>query len=159
MEIQKIFSNIEDPEETLYSVLMSEDEITLFSEVKEKEEKKGNKLGTVGKVALGAGAATSLASGVVSNKIVNDVMKKAASKTGVEKLGWGNGSFYADFGPNARAKVDRASELTKRALKQNKGFKKAIKVDKIGTGVALTGAGLMAANHFLNKNKKKKDNE
>ena len=159
MEIQKVFSNIEDPEETLYSVLMSEDEITLFSEVKEKEEKKGNKLGTVGKVALGAGAATSLASGVVSNKIVNDVMKKAASKTGVEKLGWGNGSFYADFGPNARAKVDRASELTKRALKQNKGFKKAIKVDKIGTGVALTGAGLMAANHFLNKNKKKKDNE
>ena len=39
MEIQKIFSNIEDPEETLYSVLMSEDEITLFSEVKEKEER------------------------------------------------------------------------------------------------------------------------
>ena len=42
MEIQKIFSNIEDPEETLYSVLMSEDEITLFSEVKEKEEKINN---------------------------------------------------------------------------------------------------------------------
>ena len=156
MEIQKIFSNIEDPEETLYSVLMSEDEITLFSEVKEKEEKKGNKLGTAGKVALGVGGATSLASGVVSNKIVNDVMKKAASKTGVEKLGWGSGSYYVDFGPNARAKVDRAVELTKRSLKQNKGFKKAIKVDKIGTGVALAGAGLMAANHFLNK---KKDNE
>ena len=32
MEIQKVFSNIEDPEETLYSVLMSEDEIDLFSE-------------------------------------------------------------------------------------------------------------------------------
>ena len=159
MEIQKIFSNIEDPEETLYSVLMSEDEITLFSEVKEKEEKKGNKLGTAGKVALGAGAATSLASGVVSNKIGNDVMKKVASKTGVEKLGWGLGSSYHNFGPNAQAKVDRASELTKRALKQNKGFKKALKADTIGTGVALTGAGLMAANHFLNKNKKKKDNE
>ena len=57
------------------------------------------------------------------------------------------------------AKVDRAVELTKRSLKQNKGFKKAIKADKIGTGVALTGAGLMAANHFLNKKKKKKDNE
>ena len=53
MEIQKIFSNIEDPEETLYSVLMNEEEIILFSEVKEKEEKKGNKLGTAGKVALG----------------------------------------------------------------------------------------------------------
>ena len=95
----------------------------------------------------------------ICNKIANDVMKKAASKTGVDKLGWGMGSYYHDFGPNAQAKVDRASELTKRALKQNKGFKKAIKVDKIGTGVALTGAGLMAANHFLNKNKKKKDNE
>ena len=95
----------------------------------------------------------------VSNKIVNDVMKKAASKTGVEKLGWGMGSRYSDFSPNAQAKVDRAVELTKRSLKQNKGFKKAIKVDKIGTGVALTGAGLMAANHFLNKKKKEKDNE
>lgn len=83
-------------------------------------------------------------------------MKKVASKTGVEKLGWGLSSSYHNL--NAQAKVDRASELTKRALKQNKGFKKAIKVDKIGTGVALTGAGLMAANHFLNK-KKKKDNE
>ena len=83
-------------------------------------------------------------------------MKKVASKTGVEKLGWGMGSFYHNFGPNAQAKVDRAVGLTKRALKQNKGLKRAIKADKIGTGVALTGAGLMAANHFLNK---KKDNE
>ena len=33
MEIQKVFSNIEDPEENLYSVLMSEDEIDLFSEI------------------------------------------------------------------------------------------------------------------------------
>lgn len=32
MEIQKVFSNIEDPEENLYSVLMSEDEIALYSE-------------------------------------------------------------------------------------------------------------------------------
>ena len=31
MEIQKIFSNVEDPEENLYSVLMSEEEYTLFS--------------------------------------------------------------------------------------------------------------------------------
>ena len=32
MEIQKIFSNVEDPEENLYSVLMSEEELSLFSE-------------------------------------------------------------------------------------------------------------------------------
>ena len=30
MEIQKIFSNVEDPSENLYSVLMSEDELNLF---------------------------------------------------------------------------------------------------------------------------------
>lgn len=36
MEIQKVFSNIEDPEETLYSVLMSEDEVVLFSELQKK---------------------------------------------------------------------------------------------------------------------------
>lgn len=158
----KIFSSYDDygyEDERLYSVLMSEDEITLFSEVKEKEEKKGNKLETAGKVALGAGAATSLASSVISNKIGNDVMKKVASKTGVEKLRWGMRSYYRDFSPNAQAKVNRAIELTERSLKQNKGFKKAIKADKIGTGVSLTGAGLMAANHFLNKKKKKKDNE
>lgn len=33
MKIQKIFSNIENEEEKLYSVLMTEDEITLFSEL------------------------------------------------------------------------------------------------------------------------------
>lgn len=33
MEIQKIFSNVENPNETLYSVLMNEDEVTLFSEL------------------------------------------------------------------------------------------------------------------------------
>lgn len=32
MEIQKIFSNVEDPEENLYSVLMDEEELYLFSE-------------------------------------------------------------------------------------------------------------------------------
>ena len=36
MEIQKVFSNIEDPEENLYSVLMSEDEIALFSEIQKE---------------------------------------------------------------------------------------------------------------------------
>ena len=36
MEIQKVFSNIEDPEENLYSVLMSEDEVALFSEIQKE---------------------------------------------------------------------------------------------------------------------------
>ena len=36
MEITKIFSNVEDPEENLYSVLMSEDEVALYSEMIEE---------------------------------------------------------------------------------------------------------------------------
>lgn len=36
MEITKIFSNIEDPEENLYSVLMSEEELSLFSEIQKE---------------------------------------------------------------------------------------------------------------------------
>ena len=51
MEIQKIFSNVEDPEENLYSVLMSEEELSLFSEFqkefssesKKKDQKLTNK--------------------------------------------------------------------------------------------------------------------
>ena len=48
MEITKIFSNIEDPEENLYSVLMSEEELSLFSEFQKEftqpKEKKETKL-------------------------------------------------------------------------------------------------------------------
>ena len=54
MEIQKVFSNIEDPEETLYSVLMSEEELSLFSE----DEEKKNKLKDAGLVAGSVGLAT-----------------------------------------------------------------------------------------------------
>ena len=36
MEITKIFSNVEDPEENLYSVLMSEEELSLYSELQNK---------------------------------------------------------------------------------------------------------------------------
>ena len=55
MEIQKVFSNIEDPEETLYSVLMSEEELSLFSDNEEKKNKlKGAGL-VAGSVGLAAG--------------------------------------------------------------------------------------------------------
>lgn len=42
-------------------------------------------------------------------------------------------------------------------MKQNKNFRRALTADKIGTGVALAGASLMAANHFINKKKKNKE--
>lgn len=44
MEIQKVFSNIEDPEETLYSVLMSEDEVALYSEFRKHVDDIGSLL-------------------------------------------------------------------------------------------------------------------
>ena len=40
MEIQKIFSNIEDPEENLYSVLLDETEVILFSEFQKEYARK-----------------------------------------------------------------------------------------------------------------------
>ena len=151
MEIQKVFSNIEDPEETLYSVLMSENELALFSEVKEKvEESNNNTLGTAGKVALGAGLTTALAGGVAENQMVNNIAKKTASKYGVKKIGYG---FNSGFRAPTNEALNKALDVSGRTLTQSKGFKIARRADKIGTGVALAGAGLMAVNHFLNKNK------
>ena len=43
MEIQKIFSNVEDPEENLYSVLISEEELSLFSEFQKEFNSKAQK--------------------------------------------------------------------------------------------------------------------
>lgn len=57
MEIMKVFSSYDDygyEDERLYSVLMTEDEVALFSEVKEEAEKKG--LSKKEKAALAAAA-------------------------------------------------------------------------------------------------------
>lgn len=43
MEIQKIFSNTENEEENLYSVLMTEDEVVLFSEFQKEFNSKAQK--------------------------------------------------------------------------------------------------------------------
>lgn len=43
MEIQKVFSNVEDPSENLYSVLMSEEELSLFSEIQKEFSSKAQK--------------------------------------------------------------------------------------------------------------------
>ena len=60
MEIQKIFSEI-DTDEKLYSVLMTEEELALFSEAIEDENNTATKIDrvskTVGKVGLGVAGA------------------------------------------------------------------------------------------------------
>ena len=47
MEIQKIFSNTEDENEKLFSVLMTEDEVALFSEFQKEFGFKSKALGYV----------------------------------------------------------------------------------------------------------------
>ena len=75
MEIQKIFSNIEDPSENLYSVLLSEEELSLFSKLYSKKEeylngketdfqKKSRKALTTS--IAGLGATIGATSGIVS---------------------------------------------------------------------------------------------
>lgn len=58
MKIQKIFSNVEDPEENLYSVLMDEEEYTLFSKL--SEENKGT-LAAIGGGIVASGSLGHLA--------------------------------------------------------------------------------------------------
>lgn len=80
MEIQKVFSNIEDPEENLYSVLMTEEEVALFKEFSDKmsdEEYKtaGKKISKdVSKVGAGIGTAlvSAPASGFLAAMAVED---------------------------------------------------------------------------------------
>ena len=74
MKIQKVFSNIEDPSENLYSVLMSEEEYTLFSKL--SEEDKGALVATGG--GMVAGGALGRLAGVHSG--FKEVFKEEARK-------------------------------------------------------------------------------
>ena len=153
MEIQKIFSNVEDPEENLYSVLISEEELSLFSEAldNENEKRTSSSLGTAGKLALGGGTAAALAGGIGQNVIADKIATKAAKKYGVEKIGKGLASGFIGVGKRT---AKTTADIANRAIKQNKGFKAAKRADLIGTGVALTGAGMLLANKNKNKDNK-----
>ena len=77
MEIMKIFSDTEGSER-LFSVLMTEDELALFSDMKEEEEKKGMSKGA--KVALGVvgGATAATGAGIYgANKVGKVLVNKA----------------------------------------------------------------------------------
>lgn len=89
MEIEKIFSEI-DTDERMFSVLMDEEELALFSEFEERfyanedinpdGTKKNNALATASKAALVAGGATGVgAAGYLAYKS-NDLAKKIAKK-------------------------------------------------------------------------------
>ena len=155
MEIQKIFSEI-DTDERLYSVLMSEEELSLYSEMietlySEEESQKSSGLKKAGKAALIGGSAAALAGGIGENVIAH---RMAASKYGVERVGAGLSQQFYGIGKKSAHEV---GNIATKALKQNKGFKAAKRADIIGSGVALAGAGMLAANKI--KNKKNKENK
>ena len=79
MEIMKIFSYTEGSER-LFSVLMTEDELALFSDMKEEEEKKGMSKGE--KVALGVvgGATAATGAGIYGANKVGKVLVNKAGK-------------------------------------------------------------------------------
>lgn len=79
MEIMKIFSDTEGSER-LFSVLMTEDELALFSDMKEEEEKKGMSKGA--KVALGVvgGATAATGAGIYGANKVGKVLVNKADK-------------------------------------------------------------------------------
>ena len=83
MEIMKIFSSYDDygyEDERLYSVLLSEEELALFSDMKEEEEKKGMSKGA--KVALGVvgGATAATGAGIYGANKVGKVLINKADK-------------------------------------------------------------------------------
>ena len=146
MEIQKIFSEI-DTDERLYSVLMSEEELSLYSEMietlysEEEESQKSSGLKKAGKVALIGGSAAALAGGIGGTAIVHKVAKDAANKYGVAGL--------------SQKSTHEIGKIATKAVKQNKGFKAAKRATIIGSGIALAGAGMLAANKIKNN----KDNK
>lgn len=79
MEIIKIFSNVEDPEENLYSVLLSKEELFLFSE--SKEDEKPSKKRIAGMAVTSAAGGTII--GKLSTRSLNKMMDKNLEK---EKL-------------------------------------------------------------------------
>lgn len=132
--------------------------------------KKSNeeKAKTAGKVAMGVGTGAAVAGGIAENVITNKAVEKAAKKVGGWKEGVGLTSrikvpynaTLSIFNPElakvaAQNAADRGTEMAQRTLKANKGFRRAVKADKIGTGVALAGGGLYAAGKLAKKKKNK----
>ena len=126
MEIQKIFINIEDPEETLYSVLMSEDEIDLFSEI-QKEFASIKNLKKVANISakvnaqggITKGQARSLNSAfrkTFKGKVVDDKTFRKVYKKPVEE------SIKAIAGNSNSEAIENALKVGKEAAKDTKNY-------------------------------------
>ena len=125
MEIQKVFSNIEDPEENLYSILMTKDEVALFKEFSDKMSDEEYKAASkkvskdVSKAAAGIGTAAvgTLASVGLANRALEDhrdakrwarVAKDSRGSMGASK---GVRHGFAKFDATVSRKLAKSAKL------------------------------------------------
>ena len=118
MEILKIFSDAND-EERLYSVLLSEEELALFSE--------DNKLGTGSKVGLGvAGATAATGAGIYGAKKAGRVIVDRAQKV-LDNAGSKIGSSYEKDFMKGEKMMKVGDKLQKPADAISRTIKKVVK--------------------------------
>ena len=159
MEIQKIFSNVEDPEENFYSVLMSEEEVALYSEMietlySEEEEDRGKNLRRASNAAL-AGTVAAGTYGAYQGMKGQSMIDKANAT--IAKHNSRNILNSSPFFKKGKTTSPEAFERYK-AMVEKKVAPMA-KKSKIAAGVAAaglaTGLGLkIAANKKKNKDNK-----
>ena len=157
MEIQKIFSNIEDPEENLYSVLMSEDEVALFKEFSDKmsdEEykaanKKVSKDASKATAGIGTAAVGTLASvGLASDALENHRVAKYLARRAKEMRG--SMEFSKEYRHGfAKSASEKSRELAKIAKRRGAA--------SIATGAAAIGGLTYAGKKLHDIYKQEKD--
>ena len=160
MEIQKIFSNIEDEGEKLYSVLISEEEIREFSEYLEQKEyvskREAKKLAKkTAKIEQEFQTATKAAAGDATK--LNQAQAAYESRMGKEVLNKKNAGKIIDAtGPGLASTVkaiknDRAAEQIAGALGNGDAAVKAEtaqKLKKSAGGKGLNVSEHVAAGHY-----------
>ena len=130
MEIQKIFSNIENPSEKFYSVLVSEGELALLKEFSDKmsDEEYESKVKKISKDAVkaGAGIGTGLVGAIGATKLAYDAagdLGDAKLKAKMAKASRVSKSVNTKEARHALAKfdIDSARKLVKRAKRKGAG--------------------------------------
>jgi hypothetical protein len=133
MEIQKIFSEI-DADERIYSVLLSEEELALFSEIKKEEMSEED-----------------------YNKVDNKIAKKAlkglgGSVSGVGLAALAHKKYFDHLAKSSVGKIVKEKELAKLLKKQAKTDKRVA----LGAGLASLGSTAYAGKQLYDINKLEK---
>lgn len=177
MEIQKVFSNIEDPEENLYSVLMTEEEVALYSESKDHTTRNGALIvggGLVGNTILGKKVMDNFdrpiseEEGKVANKLVENAKKRGINVVehgaGIPGPAYGKGVVYRNHTKDAgslaheigHAYYDREKKAGKIGKVAHKAYLKT--GGSIG-GATIPGLAGIASGIYSGKAKAKREKE